>query len=353
MAPNMPLTYLSRWSPFRIDALGLVTLIGAEEVNKAVGRLVQSRYTKFLPMLGAYLIAGNQFTANAPGYTLYNVTDAIMTTSVSGWLTRWLDSQKLKTSTSVFEWHVTEKKRKANWDGVIAAIISIMAMGTLIVFSTLMADWWGLANALSMGASVLIRWCLVQENTDGLDLATVNACFGPKAAVLEERVKLLITLADGKMVTIYAPRGLVIEGFTKRITPPRRQLYMWAERAGWLFFGVHIISLGQSDLVSQLYTVLLLVLATWATVHGLGCNENEIGRHIEVEKVASFPEGSDRRQWAYVKLQPTETEEQSLTEWGLLPRKSNSAWWGEYKQSKEVWGDQGKLLYTVSCEEKL
>jgi len=42
-----------------------------------------------------------------------------------------------------------------------------------------------------------------------------------------------------------------------------------------------------------------------------------------------------------------------LTEWGLLPRKSNEAWWGEYKQSKEIWGDRGKLLYTVSSGEKL
>jgi hypothetical protein len=41
----MPLEYLSKWAPFRIDALGLVTLIGADDVNRVVGRLVQSRYT--------------------------------------------------------------------------------------------------------------------------------------------------------------------------------------------------------------------------------------------------------------------------------------------------------------------
>ena len=349
----MPLEYLSKWAPFRIDALGLVTLIGADDVNRAVGRLVQSRYTKFLPILGAYLIAGNQFTNNAPGYTLYNVSDAIMTTSVTGWFTRWLDSQKLKTGTTVFEWNVLEKRRTMNWDGVIAGAIGVVALAPLIVLSTLMADWWGFANAISMVASVAIRWCLIQENTDGLDQTTVNACYGPSAQHLEERVKLLVTSSEGKMVTIYAPRGLVVRGFTRRISPPRHQLYLWAKRFGWLFFGVHIIALGQSDLVSQLCTVILLVVSTWATVQGLGSNESEIGNHIEIEAMKSFPEGPDRRLWAYVKLWPTETQEQSLIDWGLLPRKSNVAWWNKYQQSKDLWAKQGKLMYTVACQEKI
>lgn len=63
MAPistaSMPLRSLMYWSPFRLDALGLVTLIGAEEVNQAIGRLVDSKYTTFLPLLGQYLISGN------------------------------------------------------------------------------------------------------------------------------------------------------------------------------------------------------------------------------------------------------------------------------------------------------
>jgi hypothetical protein len=205
-----------------------------------------------------------------------------------------------------------------------------------------MADWWGFANAISMVASVAIRWCLVQENTDGLDHAAVNACYGPSAQHPEERVKLLVTLSDGKMITIYAPRGLVVHGVTRRISPPRHQLYLWAKRFGWLFFGVHIIALGQSGLVSQLYTVILLVVSTWATVQGLGSNESEIGNHIEIETMKSFPEGPDRRLCAYVKLWPIETQEQSLIDLGLLPRKLNFAWWNEYQQSKDLWAKKRK-----------
>ncbi|RFU27164.1 hypothetical protein B7463_g9189, partial [Scytalidium lignicola] len=347
----MPLAYLQNWTPFRIDALGLVTLIGAEEVDKAVGRLVQSRYTKFLPLLGAYLIANNHFTANDSGYTLYNVSDAITTTSVSGWLTRWLDSQKLKTSTTVYEWNVSRMKKSQNWDGVIAAIIGTMLTSGLIALSTLMGDWWGLCNAMSMCASIFIRWYLVKENIEGLDQAALSVFYG--SSNMKEGVKLLITLSDGKMVTIYAPRGLIKEAFTKRICPPRRELYIWGKRFGWLFFGVHIITLGQSDLLSQLYTVTLLIISTWATVHGLGCNEMEIGNHISVENMTDFPEVPDRRQYAYVRLQPTENEEQALTDWGLLPRKMNSAWWDEYRQSKKIWGDRGKFLTSVSYQEKV
>ena len=57
----MPLLYLNGWAPFRIDALGLMKFVGTEAVNKKVGGLVQSRYTKSLSLLGAYLIAGYQF----------------------------------------------------------------------------------------------------------------------------------------------------------------------------------------------------------------------------------------------------------------------------------------------------
>jgi hypothetical protein len=40
---------LHTWSPFKIDALGLVTLIGTDEINRAVGRLSVNEVTEFLP----------------------------------------------------------------------------------------------------------------------------------------------------------------------------------------------------------------------------------------------------------------------------------------------------------------
>ena len=116
-----------------------------------------------------------------------------------------------------------------------------------------MADWWDLANAISMVASVAIRWCLVQQNTNGLSQAAVHTYNGPSTQHLEEGVKLLVTLSDGKLVSIYALCGLVIHWFTLRISPLGHQLYFWVKRFEWLFFGVHIIALGQRHLISQMY----------------------------------------------------------------------------------------------------
>ena len=53
---------LAQWQPFRIDAMGLVTILGADEMKMAVGRLVRSPITAWLPLLGAYTVANNQFT---------------------------------------------------------------------------------------------------------------------------------------------------------------------------------------------------------------------------------------------------------------------------------------------------
>jgi hypothetical protein len=36
----MPMHYVLKWQSFRIDALGLVTMIGSEQVNIVVGHLV-------------------------------------------------------------------------------------------------------------------------------------------------------------------------------------------------------------------------------------------------------------------------------------------------------------------------
>lgn len=325
----MPLSKLLSWQPFRIDALGLVTLIGADEVNRATGRFVQNPYTKFLPLLGAYLIAGNQFTTMTPGYTLYNVTDAITTTSLSGWLTRWLNSQNLKMSSSVIKWKVsTEPRSTRKWANVTSASFGICAFFALISLAVLMKDWFGLSNALSMGLSVLIRWFTVRDNVHALDQAVLSACSRSDSS---EELKLLVTLADGKMVSMYAPRALVREGFTRRIAIQNPQRQRFINSFGWLCFGVHVITLGQSSLLEQLCSVALLILSTWATVLGFGCDESQISNHITAQQVDPPPEVPDRRLWAYKQLKPTQHEVETLEDWRLLPRTPKDKRWSEFE----------------------
>lgn len=235
----MPLSYLNGWAPFRIDALGLVTLVGAEEVNKKVGRLVGSRYTKFLPLLGAYLIAGDQFTTMTSGFNLCNVSDVITATSLSAWLTRWLQSQRLKRNKTILKWSVDldreeDRSWRRCWNTSLPVIVGFIPIACCVALAICMGDWWGLSNVVSMGVSVLVRWCLVRENINALDRASVNACYGRNGVGGDnERVKLLATLPGGIMVVMFAPRGLVVEGFIKRLSILNPHLYSFIKGVGW------------------------------------------------------------------------------------------------------------------------
>lgn len=80
----MLLDYVHKWQPFRIDALVIVALLGASEMDEALGGLVRYRYLEYLPLLGAFVIAGNDIVKPIPGFTLYNVSDGIQATDVAG-----------------------------------------------------------------------------------------------------------------------------------------------------------------------------------------------------------------------------------------------------------------------------
>src|SRR5271170_5883454 len=86
----MFIRWLLKWAPFKIDALGLVTLLGADELNGAIGRLSKSQLTEYLPLVGGFVIASDSIRSHIAGFTLYNVTDGICATDVAGWFARWL-----------------------------------------------------------------------------------------------------------------------------------------------------------------------------------------------------------------------------------------------------------------------
>jgi hypothetical protein len=67
---------------------------------------------------------------------------------------------------------------------------------------------------------------------DKFDDATQTACYGVGAwqgIKTAEQVKLLITLPDGKMVTVYAPRGVVINCNKETNGPQPQYLYLGNE----------------------------------------------------------------------------------------------------------------------------
>lgn len=134
-------TKVRSWKPVKIDALGLVTLLGAEEVSQAAGSLIKRRFTEYLPLLGAFMIAGDRFADEQVGFTLSSVTDGIQTTQFSGWFTRWLAAQNISNSTTVFRLSVGCEGPRWKYKNDIASIfLSSLVTIPLLPCALLMSD---------------------------------------------------------------------------------------------------------------------------------------------------------------------------------------------------------------------
>jgi hypothetical protein len=330
----MPLHHVLKWQPFRIDALGLVTMIGSEEVNTSVGRLVTSRYTEYLPLLGAFILAGNQFTDSISSFELYNLHSRIKTTDLAGWFQRWCLAQNFNRASNTVRWTVQNKSDtlwRSRLDTLLAALLGLVANGALLALAVLEGDWWGLANAISMIFSVIVRVYLVKQNRKALDaLADKHADADRK---VDDRARFLVFLNDGKLVTMNATPGLVKDCFVDKPVPPNKALYKIMRAIGWIGFTAHVITIGMSGLATQIVTVFLIVVPTVLTVFKLGCDESLIGSRLKAN-ISTTGQQGERRQDTYIKLELSDAEEKSMVEWSLMPHKDNRDWWKEYNDKK-------------------
>ena len=352
---DLPLYQLNKWAPFKIDALGLVTLFGQEQVGAKLGRLVREGYLDFMPLLGAFVIAGDLFRDRQAGFNMYNITSGITTPEMAGWLTRWLKAQEFDKFKMDVDWIVEEKKRsyaKMNW---IAVMVAFVFQASFLVLTILIGDWYGIANSLSMTASVLVRAYVLKANRDAIDIAIENATRKAidkeKADPTEEPrrpVTILCVLDDATAIIMKTPEHLIKSCFVVTPTPPNPGRYWLARAAGWIFFLIHIISIGQSVLISQMVTIALLVVPTVAMValpekwrRNLGCNEQLIGKRLTAQKKptkAKKPpqvEEGPRRVHLYAMCQLTRKEEESMLHWSTMPHASNSKWWEGYRREKQ------------------
>lgn len=380
---TLPLENVKEWSQnvnFEIDALGLVTLLGADEVNLAVGTLQRRRYTEYLPLLAAFVISGNRFTAEQPGFILYNLSDGITSTELKGWFTRWLMSQKINNATTVFEWRASEKATPGV--NLIAPTLSTMLVTPLLVCTILMGDWYGVGNSVAIIISIFTRLYLVTKLRQARDTQIQNCKKSPaqnpgtmsvapeekngKDALENDALKVLCVIrSDGKMVTVKVPAE-ILGTFTKDCTLTSPHIYNWVRRAGWVALGAHMCILGMCTLFTQIYTVLLLVLSTWALSSNFGSDlqhevEANAGGHDLPEKTVRIPfnkewdvikqdypkekkldpkvAGSstdcDRRQVAWARIQADEGfYGRMMDRWNLFPDRDNKPWWDEYAIAK-------------------
>ncbi|EXJ71069.1 uncharacterized protein A1O5_06062 [Cladophialophora psammophila CBS 110553] len=382
------LGYLKNFQPFRLDALGIVTLLGAEQVNNHVGKLVRSRWLQYMPLLGAYVIASDEFTAKQPGFQLFNFSANIYTPGLAGWFSRWLIEQDFETSGTCVEWSINAKAHSFALDFWLALLTGTIVQAGFIVMTVLMGDWWGFANAMSMVISTAGRAYLVNRNTTWLDRAVVEetkkALGEPEPLVSTKRrpnvnnkvfdedelrklpeAKVIVLLPDARAAVLFIPECLVREVFvynpkppgtrdeTKRVGtwPVRRReenrrkqsgprellVYELVRWISWLAFGAHVITIGMSDLVSQLITVVIIVVPTFLIVQGFGCDDSHIGTRLRAE-ISDIPpeEIKARRADMYAFLALSDEEEGCLEQWNLAANRANRHFWGDYERKKEV-----------------
>ena len=351
---------LSRWSDntkLHIDALGLVTLLGAEDINESVGRLVQSHYFDTLPLFGAYVIAGNHFVEKESGYALYNISSGVMTTELAAWFSRWLRAQDLRQVRSIVKWTETDGMVRAArfWVGFV--LVGLPLNGMLVALTVLSDDWWGFANAIAMIASILVRFVLVSQNRAGVDVNVKDARkaadkymadkYPKDMAEYEEKLrayeaangkldgrkemgrkpeppqnqyqsaKAIVIRNDAKVITLDAPEYL-IRVFAINPQIPNHLLYTAFQWIGWIAFAVHIISIGMSALPTQIYTVILLGTATVLNVSKVGCDDSTLWRRTKT--------------WGWLRGQSSEH---------VLVSSRLQASFSEYPEEHCFWGSDG------------
>lgn len=323
-----PLEQVKNWAPFKIDALGLVTLLGAGQVDRAVGCLSRNRFIDHLPFLAINVVAGDDINEAQPGYAVYNFSDAVVTSQLAPWFTRWLAAQDITQCSSIL--HIaydTGDTTFSRWDYVLSMSISTAVLAPMVLLAGLSEDWWALVNAVSLIISVMCRRCILHDLVHSIDSAVATV---PEHDPTRVGVKCLVKFPDGKALTLFTSRGILTKVLLPRPAPLRSRCYDFARYIAWLGFGSHVISLGMCALASQLITVVTLLLSTALLVFRVFAFEDRIGSKMKVRRLDQKGE-RESYSHAYSRLKLTEVEEDSLVAWNLAPRRSNVDWWNKYR----------------------
>jgi hypothetical protein len=321
------------WKPFKIDALGIVTLLGAENLRQSVSRLVPHPFAEHLPLLAAQIFADDTITDNLSGFTLYNITDGVLATDVSAWWQRWLTCQKLNFNTTTFHVTALTKPRPLFTTGSVLAIcINAMVNAALIIVAVLLGDWYGFATSVSLVVTVIARTYILSSLRQSVDELVAEA-----DAQSTESVILFLKLPDGKAVTVRTTRGIATCVLLTEARPKHHSLYLSFRALDWVAFGVLVVCLGSACLCMQLIVIATMLFATVFVVFRIGCDEYHIGRRLEI--VQDDRDGNDDRHLAYLRMELTEDQERSMIDWHLFPMTSNKVWWNRYRKTQRTMED--------------
>lgn len=382
-----PWSSLMSWQPFNLDAAGFLTLVGADEINEAVGRLIPSRYLEFMPFLAAFVIAGNQFTKKAVGYHLYVIKDGIHITDAAGWFTRILSSNDGAVS-SVHTYgiltvltHPHQRTREILLSGSLATLV----IGFLLVLAILTWDWYGFASSVGLLVSIFTRFYQVNAVKDAIDRSVLSyirrSSISTQGGEFPPQRCLIIT-PEAKAITLEIPAKFDLRILSRNPVVEYQSYYVFVRCCGWAAFAVHIIALNMASTALKLYVSSVLILASILYILRLGCDDSPwdqiyqwgqtrcfhpqmyIGKYLKLE-LTTWPEAyefykdgrdnsirirgwnddrttqwrAERRQDLYAWLQLTPEEEAMFREWHLLPFQQGSSnwhyWWSDYIEKRD------------------
>ncbi|KAF4233296.1 hypothetical protein CNMCM6805_009386 [Aspergillus fumigatiaffinis] len=367
------------WQPFRIDALGLITLLGAEDINVWVGRLSQSKFTEYMPFLAGFIIAGDRFRIPNQSFHLYNITKGVYTHELAAWFTRWVQCQKFETTRSIVNWEVVSKPRQGILETALAALLAAVLLGFLLTLTIVSGDFYGLANALALVVMVMGRAYMIRLNRRAIDRSILR--LAPSTAAKSS--KTIVVTPNSKVVTMFIPGELIVPVFARNPEVAPAKGYECAQWICWAAFAVHVVALGMACLATQIYTVVLIIGSSILLCHGWGCDDVVdlrrrrdsdgnvvrraytclIGSHLKAtvfewpddfefrelspkswalrgscNNPASEEERSNRRMDLYAWLDLSKEQERSLVKWDLIPhhRKGDGSWGTEFKAKQKL-----------------
>ena len=219
--------------------------------------------------------------------------------------------------------HHDRPRTKKIWAAMALGILT-NSVATSVPF--LLGDWYGLASAVCIDTSIFVRWYLVKQNREAVDHAATTE----DKRRNQEIVKTLCFLRDNKVVTIYAPRNVVINCFLTTPKPGRPHLYSSVRALGWLAFAGFVVTIGQATLIVQLIIVSITLLATILTARGTSSEVAEVGSNLRTAR-KERQNLSGRRIETYSALDLSPEEENAMVDWNLVPRRKNIKWWDEYR----------------------
>jgi len=324
------------WAPVKIDALGIITLLGADSLRQSVSRLVPNGFAEYLPLLAAQIFADNTIADSIPGFALYNITDGVLATDLSAWWTRWLLCQKLNWNTTTLHVNALTQPRPLFTIGsAIMLCMNVAIDAALIVIPVLLGDWYGFATSVALVVTVVMRAYILFSLRRSLDYLISVADEQDKDLVV-----LFLTLPNGRAVTVFTTRGITTNVLLTNPRPRNHNIHLFFRAINWLAFGVLVVCLGSACLCTQITVVVTILVSTTVVVCRLGCDEDHVGHRLEIVKIN--PDGDDTRSNAYMRLNLSEGQEEAMINYHLLPMKFNGFWWDRYRARQAAYseGDQ-------------